>query len=77
MRSFLILLLSLWLSTSALAATMPDASQLKQALDEAKADWRDLLRQLPDNAPRGIEFPLEGEDLLAVTRRYVSLLRTL
>ena len=37
MRSFLILLLSLWLSTSALAATMPDASQLKQALDEAKA----------------------------------------
>jgi len=36
-RSFLILLLSLWLSTSALAATMPDASQLKQALDEAKA----------------------------------------
>ena len=23
------------------------------ALDEAKADWRDLLRQLPDNAPRG------------------------
>ncbi|WP_313620353.1 miniconductance mechanosensitive channel MscM, partial [Pantoea septica] len=37
MRSFLILLLSLWLSTSALAATVPDASQLKQALDEAKA----------------------------------------
>ena len=37
MRSFLILLLSFWLSTSALAATVPDASQLKQALDEAKA----------------------------------------
>lgn len=37
MRSFLILLLSLWLSTSALAATVPDVSQLKQALDEAKA----------------------------------------
>jgi len=36
-RSFLILLLSLWLSTSALAATVPDVSQLKQALDEAKA----------------------------------------
>jgi len=36
-RSFLILLLSFWLSTSALAATVPDASQLKQALDEAKA----------------------------------------
>ena len=37
MRSFLILVLSLWLSASALAATVPDASQLKQALDEAKA----------------------------------------
>ena len=37
MRSFLILVLSLWLSTSALAATVPDASQIKQALDEAKA----------------------------------------
>ncbi|HCW98168.1 MAG TPA: xylose isomerase [Pantoea sp.] len=46
------------------------------ALDEAKDDWRQLLRQLPDDAPRGIEFPLEGEDLLAVTRHYVSLLRT-
>ena len=37
MRSFLILVLSLWLSTPALAATVPDASQIKQALDEAKA----------------------------------------
>lgn len=37
MRSFLILVLSLWLSTSALAATVPDTSQIKQALDEAKA----------------------------------------
>jgi len=36
-RSFLILALSLWLSTSALAATVPDTSQIKQALDEAKA----------------------------------------
>jgi small-conductance mechanosensitive channel len=36
-RSFLILVLSLWLSTSALAATVPDTSQIKQALDEAKA----------------------------------------
>ncbi|MEG9511941.1 MAG: miniconductance mechanosensitive channel MscM [Pantoea piersonii] len=37
MRSFLILVLSLWLRTSALAATVPDTSQIKQALDEAKA----------------------------------------
>jgi hypothetical protein len=25
--------------------------------------------------PRGIEFPLEGADLTAVTRHYVNLLR--
>ncbi|MWT63516.1 sugar phosphate isomerase/epimerase, partial [Escherichia coli] len=25
--------------------------------------------------PRGIEFPLEGTDLTAVTRHYVNLLR--
>ncbi len=37
MRSLLILVLSLCLSTAALAATVPETSQLKQALDEAKA----------------------------------------
>ncbi|MBJ3814293.1 sugar phosphate isomerase/epimerase [Shimwellia pseudoproteus] len=37
--------------------------------------WSALLAQLPDNVPRGIEFPLEGEDLIAVTRRYVNALR--
>jgi len=30
---------------------------------------------LPADAPRGIEFPLEGRDLTAVTRRYVTWLR--
>ncbi|MEG1210742.1 MAG: sugar phosphate isomerase/epimerase [Leclercia sp.] len=37
--------------------------------------WQDLLDQLPADAPRGIEFPLEGADLTAVTRHYVNLLR--
>lgn len=37
MRSILFLLLSLWLSTSALAASVPEASQLKQQLEEVKA----------------------------------------
>lgn len=37
MRSILFLLLSLWLSTSALAASVPEASSLKQQLEEAKA----------------------------------------
>ena len=34
-----------------------------------------LLKTLPDDVPRGIEFPLEGQDLTAVTRHYVELLR--
>jgi len=45
------------------------------ALDEADNLWRELLKQLPASAPRGIEFPLEGDDLVAVTRHYVNLLR--
>lgn len=34
-----------------------------------------LLKQLPQDIPRGIEFPLEGRDPIAVTRHYVNLLR--
>ncbi|ERK17061.1 Epimerase KguE [Pantoea sp. AS-PWVM4] len=45
------------------------------ALDDSPEDWRALLHALPADAPRGIEFPLEGADLLAVTRHYVDLLR--
>ncbi len=37
--------------------------------------WRRLLERLPDNVPRGIEFPLVGDDLVAVTRRFVALLQ--
>ena len=37
--------------------------------------WLELLDRLPADAPRGIEFPLEGPDLAAVTRHYVNLLR--
>ncbi|MEB6380965.1 sugar phosphate isomerase/epimerase [Leclercia adecarboxylata] len=37
--------------------------------------WQALLEQLPADVPRGIEFPLEGPDLTAVTRHYVNLLR--
>jgi sugar phosphate isomerase/epimerase len=47
------------------------------ALDDADDSWLALLNQLPSTAPRGIEFPLEGDDLTAVTRHYVSLLRNL
>lgn len=43
--------------------------------DNDSARWQALLNQLPADAPRGIEFPLEGPDLTAVTRHYVNLLR--
>lgn len=45
------------------------------ALDDAEPRWMELLNSLPGDAPRGIEFPLEGRDLTAVTRHYVNLLR--
>lgn len=44
-------------------------------LDEGGSRWQEILRSLPADVPRGIEFPLEGDDLTAVTRRYVELLR--
>ena len=44
-------------------------------LDEADNLWRETLALLPAEAPRAIEFPLEGADLVAVTRHYVDLLR--
>lgn len=43
--------------------------------DNDSPRWQALLDQLPADAPRGIEFPLEGPDLTAVTRHYVNLLR--
>ena len=45
------------------------------ALDDAEPRWLELLKSLPADVPRGIEFPLEGRDLTAVTRHYVNLLR--
>ncbi|HAU4330622.1 sugar phosphate isomerase/epimerase [Citrobacter freundii] len=43
--------------------------------DEADSRWMTLLNKLPTDVPRGIEFPLEGQNLAAVTRHYVDLLR--
>lgn len=45
------------------------------SLDDSDGRWQTLLNTLPQNAMRGIEFPLEGDDLLAVTRHYVDVLR--
>ena len=57
-------------------AAEPHHSQFRAVPpDEASARWLALLNNLPTDAPRGIEFPLTGHDLTAVTRRYVKLLR--
>ncbi|MFZ4832301.1 sugar phosphate isomerase/epimerase family protein [Rouxiella sp. Mn2063] len=45
------------------------------ALDDSDGSWQQVLAALPGNVARGIEFPLEGEDLTAITRHYVDLLR--
>ncbi|WP_058910935.1 sugar phosphate isomerase/epimerase family protein [Entomohabitans teleogrylli] len=44
--------------------------------DEQDASWKNLLRALPRDVPRGIEYPLAGSNLAAVTRHHVELLRS-
>jgi sugar phosphate isomerase/epimerase len=46
-------------------------------LAESAAPWRAVLRQMPRGMPWAIEYPLVGDDLLAVTREQVELLRTI
>ncbi|MCL2899879.1 sugar phosphate isomerase/epimerase family protein [Brenneria tiliae] len=45
------------------------------SLDNSDGRWRELLSRLPVEAPRGIEFPLEGGDLAEATRYYVTKLK--
>ncbi|OAT52240.1 sugar phosphate isomerase/epimerase family protein [Providencia heimbachae] len=45
------------------------------ALDNSDGSWKKVIQALPADVPRGIEFPLEGDDLRAVTEHYVSLLK--
>ena len=45
-------------------------------LAESIAPWRAVLRALPGDVPRAIEFPLIGDDLVAVARVQVTLIRT-
>lgn len=44
-------------------------------LAESAAPWRSVLRALPADVPHAIEYPLIGDDLIAVTREQVALLR--
>lgn len=45
-------------------------------LAASAAPWRAILRGLPREVPRAIEYPLQGEDLLAVTCEQLELLRS-
>ena len=44
-------------------------------LEDSAAPWRAVLRALPTGLPWAIEYPLAADDLLAVTRREIALLR--
>lgn len=44
-------------------------------LAESSAPWRAVLRALPADVPWAIEYPLTGDDLMAVTRQEVDQLR--
>ncbi len=46
-------------------------------LADSSAPWRSVLRALPAGQPWAIEYPLAGEDLLAVTRQEIDALRVL
>ncbi|MBT2304505.1 glutamine ABC transporter ATP-binding protein [Variovorax paradoxus] len=46
-------------------------------LAESAAPWRAVLRALPAEVPHAIEYPLVGDDLLAITRDQVAHLRAL
>ena len=45
-------------------------------LADSGAPWRAVLRALPADVPWAIEYPLTGDDLLAVTRREIDQLRS-
>ena len=44
-------------------------------LADSAAPWRTILRAMPGGLPWAIEYPLQGDDLLAVTREQVRSLR--
>lgn len=44
-------------------------------LADSVAPWRAVMRALPGDVPRAIEYPLIGDDLVAVTRAQVAHIR--
>ncbi|WP_312626832.1 sugar phosphate isomerase/epimerase [Scandinavium sp.] len=56
-------------------AAEPHHAGWRAGVPDRDPRWAALLDSLPGDVPRGIEFPLEGDDLVAVTRHYVRWLR--
>jgi len=56
-------------------AAEPHHASWRVGVPDRDPRWAALLNSLPGDVPRGIEFPLEGDDLVAVTRHYVRWLR--
>ena len=52
---------------------MPTASLL--VCDDSNMARKQLLRALPADVPHAIEYPLVGDDLVAVTREQVAFIR--
>lgn len=46
-------------------------------IEESQAAWQTILARLPVDVPRAIEYPLQGDDLTAITRKAVLALRCL
>jgi len=44
-------------------------------LGDSAAPWRAVLRALPADVPHAIEYPLVGDDLLAVARTHIDFIR--
>lgn len=44
-------------------------------MGDSVAPWRAVLRALPADVPHAIEYPLVGDDLLAVTRTQIDFIR--
>jgi len=45
-------------------------------LGDSAAPWRAVLRALPADVPHAIEYPLVGDDLMAVTRAQIDFIRS-
>ena len=68
------------LATAAIRATLSSCLRAEDfevavPLAESAAPWRAVLRALPADVPHAIEYPLVGDDLVAVTRAQLHAIR--